>query len=81
LESVRSDMDGLDDQALDLYVGHFDAREDALAWEVLVTAADARGASGHVWERLSDAAQAMGLDSEDAIYGPTVRLAMQHRTT
>ena len=81
MESIRSDMGALDVQALDLYVGHLDAGEDALAWEVLVTAADARRASAHIWERLADAAQAMELDSEDEIYGRTVRLAMQHWPT
>jgi hypothetical protein len=73
-------MGALDEQGLDLYVGHLDASEDALAWEVLVTTADAHEAPADIWDRLVAAAQAMELGSEDEIYGPTARLAMQHRS-
>jgi hypothetical protein len=66
---------------VDLYVGHLDAGEDELAWEVLVMAADTYGTSADVWDRLVAAAQVMELGSDDEIYGPTVRLAMEHRST
>ena len=74
-------MGTLDERKLDLYVGHLDASEDELAWEVLVIAADTHGASPDIWDRLVAAAKVLELGSEDELYGPTVRLAMQHRST
>jgi hypothetical protein len=80
LEAIRDDMGALDPQSLDNYAGHLDAGEDALAWHVLVMAADAHTASADIWVRLLDAAAALELEPDDEIYGDTVRLAIERQS-
>jgi hypothetical protein len=78
LEAIRRDAVSLSGGTLDVYCGHLDAGEDALAWEILVEAADTQGASREVWSRLVTAAYSMGLDEHTYPHDEFVRVALQH---
>ena len=78
LATARSQLTNPDDEKLGLYEHFVDHNEFGLALDALADVAHAQRAPGDVWRSLSAAAQAMDLDADDSVHGPTVQRILNH---